>query len=241
MSTSPAPVGTVTPVRVSPVRLTSTARSSAVSVKSGMPTRASDSRVPLAARREAAWVCSAWSVVDRISTPSSPPVAFTPSSSAVSWPTPMNASVSVPPIDSVVSTTSSMPSAPATPPGPITSMPLPVSTFSMANVPSTETKPSTSRVAVPLARVTSAGSAKPMSTVDVPVATVAPARVSPVPLISTARPSTCMVTPSIPTTPIDSSVPFAARRAAACVVCVWSVVDRIRTPISPPVAFTPSS
>ena len=95
--------------------------------------------------------------------------------------------------------------------------------------------------AAPLARVTSAVSAKLISTVPAPVATVTSARVSPVRLTATSSPVASRVTPGTPTRPIDASEPLAAIRGAACVASDWSVVDRIRTPISPPVAFTPSS
>ena len=112
MSTAPAPVGTVTPVRVSPVRFTSTLRLSAASVRPSTPTSSRDASVPFAARTEAATGV----VEERINTPSSPPVALTPNSSAVPCPKPTNASVSVPPI--------------------FRSVPFAVATFSKANVPS---------------------------------------------------------------------------------------------------------
>ena len=146
----------------------------------------------------------------------------------------MNASVSVPPIFSSVSTTSGMPS-------PFWSPVTTVSTLSMAKVPSTATKPITSIAAAPLARVTCAASTKDISTVDTPVSTVTPASVWPVWLIPTLRSVSSIASPSTPSNDSDLSVPLAAIAFGACTVRLWLTVEKMTSPSSPSVARTPIS
>ena len=184
-----------------------------------MPNKLAEAIDPLIAYLAGAWVARLWLVVAKAMRPRLPPESLSPIPPDEPDKAPRGIFFTVAPKRISVAIRSSMPSGPATPPGPMRSIPLRTSVFSMLTVASKSSTSCNCSVTTPLARVISAVPAKRMSTCGAPggpVDTTTPLKVLPLRLISTAMSVDRSVRPSTPTSSATPKVPLTANLARAC-------------------------
>ena len=182
-----------------------------------MPVRLALSTLPLTANLAAAWVVKLWSAVANTIRPRVPPENFSRTSCSVPGGDTRGKALSITPIRISDLIRSSMPSGPAVLFGPMRSSPLKMSDFSTLMLACRSKTFRTCRLMSPLARVRFAALANCMSMLlPLPSATMTPARVDWVRLISTDSVWPRKSTPSTPTSAASTSVPLTANLLAAC-------------------------